>query len=62
MCFELVTYLEIDGANRDRTGDLLLANSAGSVAGGLHWGSMPEHTERRARAGTRWWRVFSGCA
>jgi hypothetical protein len=34
------TFDDPNGANRDRTGDLLLANWAELVAGGRHWAAM----------------------
>jgi len=47
------------GANRDRTGDLLLANWADIVAVGRHWASMAEPTGLSGGGGTRWWHLFS---
>jgi hypothetical protein len=37
-----------DGANRNRTGDLLLANSAAQEVSSAHWASMAERTGRTA--------------
>src|SRR5204863_6724483 len=52
----------VDGANRDRTGDLLLANSAAQEVSRGHWASMAGLTRANRRLGCCWWPLFSESA
>jgi len=51
-----------NGASRNRTGDLLLANSAAQEVSRGHWASMAELTRANRRLGCRWWPLFSESA